>query len=65
MLYTLIIMLSVSTPFNQTGSGVTVESLPGFTSHQACLNAAKNLEYPKTLGHHRISYSTSCVAMSI
>lgn len=65
MLYTLVIMMAVSHPFNQTGSGVTVQSVKGFTTEQACNNAAKKLKYPQTLGRHQISYTTSCIAMSI
>lgn len=65
MLYTLIIITALSGSDYRSGGSVQTASVPGFTTEQACVNAAKNLKYPQTLGQHRISYSTSCVAMSI
>lgn len=65
MIYTLIIMMSLSGGDYRSGGSVTVESIKGFTSEQACKNAANKLKYPNTTQDFRISYTTTCVSMSI
>ena len=65
MLYTLVIMMALSGADHRSGGSVNTHSVSGFTTKQACENAAKNLSYPTTYRGFKISYTTSCVAMSI
>jgi len=65
MLYTLIIITALSGSDYRSGGSVNTESIPGFTTEQACVNASKKLNFPTTYRDFRISYSTSCIPMSI
>lgn len=65
MLYTLVIMMALSGSDHRSGGSVDTHSVSGFTTKQACENAVKKLHYPQTYRDFKISYTTSCVAMSI
>lgn len=64
MLYTLIIMMAMSGGAVRPG-GVTVESIQGFQTEQACENAKRKLTYPRSDSYTLLSYTATCVPMSI
>ena len=65
MLYTLIIITALSGTDHRSGGNVHTESVPGFTTEQACLNAARNLKFPTSHRDFQITYATSCVKNTI
>lgn len=67
MMYTLVIMLTISGFTHNSGSGVTIESIQGFRTEQECINAKAKMNFPRTTDteKQRISYYMSCIPMSI
>lgn len=63
--YVLVIMLALSGHDYRSAGGVTVETISGFATEQECINASRKLKYPNTTKWQGISYSTSCIPMSL
>lgn len=65
MLYTLII-IAVMYPGSQQGGVIEIKSIPGFTTEQACINAANKISLPgEQTVFTRAALSTRCVAMDV
>lgn len=65
--YTLVIMIAFGYDFQKTSTAVSVNSVHGFTTEQACLNAAQKIKQDAVTGWdwiHR-KMSLSCVATTI
>lgn len=66
MLYTLIIVTVIQGFDFRSGGGIDVHSVPGFTTEQACLNAAKEVKLPaQDSKYFTYKSTTACVPNTI
>lgn len=66
MLYTLIIVTIIQGYDFRSGGGINVHSVPGFTTEQACLNAAKEVKLPaQSSEYFTYKSTTTCVSNTI
>lgn len=64
MLYTLIIVTSMAGRYD-AGVDVTYAAIPGFSTEQACLNAANKIPNPTPQEYFNILTTKTCVPMDV
>lgn len=62
-MWTLVIVTTLS-HFDDVGS-VSVHSVSGFSTEQACLNAANKLILPSKNGYGDLKYALTCVSKDV
>lgn len=67
MSYTLVIMLAFGYDFNRSPPAISIQSVQGFTTEQACINAAKKIEQTAVTGWDLTNrkLSLTCVVNTI